>query len=314
MAYKSSSEVPVLLIAFNRPSDTEQCLNAIRAARPSRLFMAVDGPRPNRDREAEAVEAVVKLAERVDWPCDVQVKRNPKNLGCCSGVSSAVSWLFENTDAGIILEDDCVADPTFFPYCSELLERYAEDSRVGMIAGTSNGLRLNSRASYGFSRYSYIWGWAAWRRSWSLFDPNIADWPMIDAEGLIETLLDNPSEVAFWKPRFANVYAHTGPDNWDYQWMIAHFLNRMACIVPKVNLINNIGSGPESTHMNPFDPDLHRATSPMTFPMVHPKYLVIDSEADRAAMRDRFSVKPLHRRVIGRLRREMLRRQRGPRA
>src|SRR5579862_5720424 len=216
MAQKGSSDVPVLLIAFNRPADTEACLNAIRAARPARLLMSVDGPRPNRDREAEAVDAVVKLAERVDWPCDLQLRRNPKNLGCCEGVSSAISWLFQTAEAGIILEDDCIADPTFFPFCTELLERYADDKRVGMIAGTSSGLRLNTKASYGFSRYSHIWGWAAWRRSWAHFDPGIADWPAIESEGLLEAMMDDPREIAFWKPRFANVYSRTGPDNWDY--------------------------------------------------------------------------------------------------
>ena len=303
----SPVDVPVLLIAFNRPRETELALNAIRAARPKKLLMSVDGARPGRDREAEAVEAVVKLAERVDWPCDVQVKHHPKNLGCCAGVSGAISWLFENTEAGIIVEDDCVADPTFFPFCAELLERYADDRRVGMVAGSSKGLKLNSPASYGFSRYSHIWGWASWRRSWALFDPNIVDWPFIEAEGLLEAILDDPRELAFWKPRFANVFNHTGPDNWDYQWMITLFLNRMACIVPNTNLVNNIGSGPESTHMNPLDPDLHRDTSPMTFPLTHPKFLVIDSEADRVAMRERFSVKPLHRRGLGRIKRELSR-------
>jgi hypothetical protein len=138
----------------------------------------------------------------------------------------------------------------------------------------------------------------------------LEDWPTIDAEGLIEAILDNPREIAFWKRRFSQVFDNTGPDNWDYQWMIAHFLNRMACVVPKGNLVTNIGSGPQSTHMNSFDPDLHRATVPMQFPMVHPKYLVLDTEADEAAMLQRFSVKPIHRRVIGRIQREMLKRER----
>ncbi|MHB8637143.1 MAG: glycosyl transferase [Fimbriimonadaceae bacterium] len=310
MANQSSCEVPVLLIAFNRPDDTEKALNAIRAAKPKRLYVSVDGPRANRDGEAHAVEAVVKLFDRVDWPCDVELRRNATNLGCCEGVASAISWLFEHSEAGIILEDDCIADPTFFPYCTELLARYAEDRRVGLISGTSNGLTLNTHASYGFSKYASIWGWASWRRAWSLFDARITDWPTIDAAGLIEAVLDDPREIAFWKTRFAAVFNHSGPDNWDYQWMITQFLNRMACIVPGTNLINNIGSGPQSTHMNPLDPDLHRPTSPMSFPLVHPKYLVIDKAADRQAMRERFSVKPLHRRIGGRIKREMLRAKR----
>lgn len=310
MSASTSFDIPVLLIGFNRPDWTARALDAIRTVRPTRLLIHLDGPRPDNPTDAARIEETARIAERVDWPCDVQVIRQPKNLGCCFGPVSAIDWLFQEHEAGIILEDDCIANPTFFPFCRELLERYREDSRIGMVAGSSHGLKLPTGASYGFSQFSYIWGWATWRRAWHLFDPRISDWPEIDRSGLIEAILQSPHAIVHWKERFQGVYEGTVTSIWDFQWMLAHWLNRMACIVPACNLITNIGSGPDSTHMNPLDPTLNRATTDMEFPLVHPKYLVLDSECDRQALQGLFSRKPLHRRVLGRMQREVMYRAR----
>jgi len=293
MHNSDACEAPVLLIAFNRPAETLKTLNAIRAARPKSLRLAIDGPRPGRDDDAEATEAVAQLAERVDWPCDVQVIRQPENLGCGPAVSKAITSFFAEVEAGIILEDDCVPHPSFFRFAQELLERYADDERVGTVAGSSGGLKLPSQSSYGFSKYAYIWGWASWRRAWQHFDLNLSDWPEVDREGLIEAILQSPGEVHFWKKRFAGVFEGTGPSNWDYQWMFAHFANRMACVVPTVNLVTNIGSSAEATHMGAFDPYMHIPATEMAFPLVHPRYFVLDAIADREAALTRFSVRPL---------------------
>ena len=101
-------------------------------------------------------------------------------LGCGAAVSGAITWFFENVEAGIILEDDCLADPSFFPFCEEMLARYRDCPQVMHISGNNNQDNMKDYAySYYFSVYSHIWGWAAWRRSWQGFDLTMKEWDAV---------------------------------------------------------------------------------------------------------------------------------------
>ncbi len=169
---------PILLLVFNRPDTTRQVFETIRAARPPRLYVAADGPRPGRAGEAERCAEVRELTTQIDWPCELKTLFRNENLGCKIGVSSAIDWFFQNEPEGIILEDDVVPLPSFFLYCDVLLDRYRNDIRVGVISGSnlvSNHLMLEE--SYFFSRYNHIWGWASWRRAWDHYDVTMASWP-----------------------------------------------------------------------------------------------------------------------------------------
>ncbi|MEO8165112.1 MAG: glycosyltransferase family 2 protein, partial [Betaproteobacteria bacterium] len=162
---------PVLIVGFNRPHTTTRVLESLRAAKPARVFFAVDGPRPDAVEDASRVDKVQSLVSLIDWDCEVQTLFRSNNLGCKLGVSSAISWFFQQVDAGIILEDDCIAHPSFFPYVRELLGRYAVDERLLMISGNNfQADRRKPADSYYFSRYAHIWGWATWRRAWQHYD------------------------------------------------------------------------------------------------------------------------------------------------
>jgi len=39
-----------------------------------------------------------------------------KNLGCKIRISSGLNWVFSKVDHAIILEDDCIPDPSFFSF------------------------------------------------------------------------------------------------------------------------------------------------------------------------------------------------------
>ncbi len=126
---------PVLIMAFNRPDHLQVLLNRLREVRPDRVFVAVDGARDARPDEADRVQACRDLVATIDWPCDVQTLFQDHNLGCGLGVSTAITWFFTHVERGIILEDDIIPDPSFFPYCAELLDRYQDDARVFAISG-----------------------------------------------------------------------------------------------------------------------------------------------------------------------------------
>lgn len=179
----------VLFLVFNRPDTTRKVFEAIRAAKPQRLYVAADGPRMGSACEAGCCAEVRRIVTDVDWLCDVKFLFREQNLGCKMGPYSGISWFFEHEEEGIIIEDDILPLPSFFPYCDELLERYRDDERVGLISG-SNIIYKHYRIqdSYFFSQYSLIWGWASWRRAWQTYDIHMHQWPSLKAGSWLKKL------------------------------------------------------------------------------------------------------------------------------
>ena len=170
---------PVALIIFNRPHHTARVFAEIAKARPEHLFLIADGPRPDRPEDVQRCAAVRDIVARVDWPCQVERNFAERNLGCGRRPGSGISWVFQQVDEAIILEDDCVPDPTFFQFCEDLLEKYREDKRVMNIGGTNwQWPSPRSHHSYFFSIFNITgWGWATWRRAWQYYDPAVRLWP-----------------------------------------------------------------------------------------------------------------------------------------
>ncbi len=228
-------------MVFNRLDTTKRVFEVIRQTRPSKLYIAADGPRPDRENEAgETREVRDHVMHNIDWDCQVHTLFRDTNLGCKKAVSQALGWFFEHEEEGIILEDDCLPDPSFFPYCSAMLERYRHDERVMMISGDNFLPNVPvSDNSYFFSRYFPIWGWATWRRAWSLYDAEMSQWPQLREHGHLEGLYDQPYMRTYLRNLFN---AHYGTSKtWDVQWFFTCLFNNGLCVIPEVNLISNIG-------------------------------------------------------------------------
>lgn len=164
----------VLFIIFNRPETTQRVFEAIRLAKPSRLYVAADGARENKAGENELCEQTRKIIQNIDWQCDVKTLFQKENLGCGKAVSKAISWFFENEEMGIILEDDCLPHPSFFKYCEELLEKYKNNEMIGIISGSNfQKSKKIGDCSYYFSDLINVWGWASWARNWNDFKFNV---------------------------------------------------------------------------------------------------------------------------------------------
>ena len=234
-------KTPVLFLIFNRPDTTARVFAAIRDARPARLYVAADGPRNGLPGEAEQCRATRGIAAAIDWECELHTLFRDGNLGCRDAVSGAITWFFEQEEEGIILEDDCLPHPSFFPFCEKLLARYRDDGRVMMIGGTNYLLdELKIRESYFFSRYFPIWGWASWRRAWNRYDLAMKEWPRLKEEAALDAFYSQ----RFMRKHVAGMFdgAYDGRINtWDIQWFYSCLFNNALCIVPRVNLISNIG-------------------------------------------------------------------------
>ena len=269
---------PVLFLIFNRPELTRQSFERIRAARPRQLFVAGDGPRPNVPGEADKVAAARRAVEVVDWPCDVQTLYRENNLGCARAVSSAIDWAFENVDELIVLEDDCLPAASFFPFCTELLERYRDDERVCVISGDNfQPGPPRTPYSYYFSRFNHCWGWATWKRAWHHFDFDMPLWGEICRGGWLVDLLHNPLAVRYWKRIFDQVSGGE-IDSWAYRWTFAIWTFGGLTILPEVNLVQNIGLSGDATHRS--DEKHSRPASDLKFPLTHPPFVIRDARAD----------------------------------
>lgn len=271
---------PILFLIFNRPDTTKLVFQEIRKAKPPKLYIAADGPRPNRQGEAErCAETRAIVFENIDWDCSVYTNFKDENLGCKHAVSSAIDWFFEREEEGIVLEDDCLPDQSFFPYCNELLERYRHDNRVMQICGTNviNGWdRCNT--SYYFSAYGPIWGWASWRRAWKYYDVDMTLWPMVRENEIFDYCI-SPEEVNVRKRLYDLVYKGK-ISTWDYQWGFAKLINSGLSITPSVNLVSNIGFGVDATHAVSGGSLENIPLQALNFPIKHPCWVLRDNEAD----------------------------------
>ena len=298
---KWDPQTPVAWILFNRPEETLRVFASIRAARPRQLFVIADGPRPEIEGEADRCSQVLGVLEGVDWECDVRSNVSPTNLGCRDRVTSGLDWVFSEVERAIILEDDCVPNPTFFRFCDELLEHYADNPQVMSIAGTNKQFdRRRGPYSYYFSQYEACWGWATWRRAWNRYDVRLSTWPQIRSEGVLDLLFSSRSVRESWFQIFSQI--HRGEiDTWDYQWTYAHLVHSGFSIIPNVNLVSNIGFGPGGTHTQVVTRLANMPTAAMTFPIEHPPYVVRHRAADEFV--ESLTVSPQWRRLAGRIRR-----------
>jgi hypothetical protein len=272
-------KTPVLFLIFNRPDTTFKVFEVIRKVRPERLYISADGPRG--EFESPLCEQARSVKDMVDWPCKVMLRYSDQNLGCRYGVSAGISWFFEQVEEGIIVEDDCLLDLSFFPYAEALLEKYRHDESI-MHIGASNFQQPSFRIpeSYYFSLYNHIWGWASWRRAWKHFEVDLDHFQAEEMRDTLKQLFERQVDRNFWLEMFK--YAKSGNINtWDYQWMFAIWKQKGKAITPGVNLVSNIGFGAGGTNNQITDKSLALETHySMDMPLRHPDKIVTLHSAD----------------------------------
>ncbi|MBW7840188.1 MAG: glycosyltransferase family 2 protein [Chitinophagaceae bacterium] len=286
------AKTPVLFIVFNRPDTTQKVFDAIRKAQPSKLFIAADGPRKNKEGEEERCRRVRTIVSEVDWPCEVSTLYRDKNLGCGLAVSGALNWFFEHNEEGIILEDDCVPHPDFFTFCSEMLEYYRHNDKIISISGCNLGYRFNINKSYAYSRFMNMWGWATWRRATVKIDYRMEDWKQqknklfTTYRLLRQNVFDGDINwYKLWREKFDKVSADRN-FTWDWQWSYYQLGHKLLSVVPAKNLVTNIGFHNEATHtLAENNPSANIPAVAMEFPLVHPDKIIPDFGYEEKAVK-----------------------------
>ncbi len=270
----------VLFVIFNRPDTTRKVFEQIRAAKPKRLYIAQDAPRPAFAADECLCLETRTIVEDIDWNCEVKTFFRTKNGGCREAVSSAISWFFDQEEEGIILEDDCLPANSFFKFCDTLLEKYRDDTRIRHITGCNlqQGKKWGT-ASYYFANRTHVWGWASWKRVWKDYDKDLNKYSGDAIESVFKNIFEDPLVVDCWKNIFNDV--KTGKINaWGYQLDFANFFNNGLTIIPNENLISNIGFGGNAT--NTFDNSNIHANVPLSEidEIVHPVFIIPQKQAD----------------------------------
>jgi len=238
---ESQFNTAIAFFIFNRPETTQLVFDEIKKIKPKKLFIIADGPRNYVQGEYEKCMGARAIIDTVDWTCDVLKNFSETNLGCKVRISSGISWVFEHVEEAIILEDDCVPDPSFFPFCQIMLKQYSDDKRIMMISG-SNFVFENEffKDTYYFSQYFPIWGWATWKRAWEKYDIDMVKWPEFKKEKVLDAIFPNKLFVHYFERIFDDVYGGRD-DTWDAQWVFTCLTEGGLCIMPSKNLVSNIG-------------------------------------------------------------------------
>jgi GR25 family glycosyltransferase involved in LPS biosynthesis len=272
---KKIFNVPILFIIFNRPDYAQVVFNEIKKIKPKKLYIAADGPRKCNENDLINCSKTREIINQINWGCDVKTLFRQENLGCKISISSAITWFFKNELSGIILEDDCLPEQSFFWFCEELLEKYKNNKKVMMISGTSYLFnKAKFKESYFFTNFFAIWGWATWRRAWDLYDINMNGW---------EDYKKNQKLLKIYKDQiFTNFIESMGHgayynlvNTWDFQWFFSCLKNECYTIMPKFNLISNIGVS--GTHSDNQTSTQFFPTKPINLrKLVHPKEVNLD--------------------------------------
>lgn len=274
-----NKETPILFIIYNRVDTTKIVFDKIKQVEPKYLYIAADGPRD----EAEFIicEEVRNIVTKVDWDCFVKTLFHKENIGCRKSVTQAITWFFENEPEGIIIEDDCLPSDSFFGFCSELLEKYRYDERIGHISGSNvqDGHEYGD-GTYYFSFLTNTWGWAGWRRVWKNYDIEMKSYPIFEKFNYLETLSSYAPFTHYWKYKFMAHYKDRSFDSWHFQYSYLNLINNRLSIVPNFNLICNLVS--KTTNILHFY--VNNAAANRTLhefdEIRHPSFVIPDAAAD----------------------------------
>jgi len=296
MKFDAALNVPVMVCGFRRPDTLEKVIASLRVVKPSRLYLVLDAPRAGNNNDVKGVAACKEIFESgIDWLCDVHRNYAEKNMGCGKRMTSGISWVFEHEDRAIILEDDCIPHPSFFRFCEELLERYKDDMRVGMIAAECEHFRKAKidfhGDSYYFDRMTTIGaGWATWRRAWKMHDPTLSFLERMIETGVMYSVLRRQRYVDKWAKN-ARLIREGKKKTWAGAWATTLYKENMLVAHSVVNPVINVGQNFSSrigaegdTFCSPVE--MNKVAEEIVFPLQHPMSMIPNAECERFFLED----------------------------
>lgn len=288
--------IPILLIVFNRIDTTKQVLNSIKNIQPSKLYFASDG---GRNKQENKIVNTVRdyVLENINWKCEIKTLFQEINKGCGSNIKASIDWFFCNEEMGIILEDDCLPNESFYFYCEELLNKYKNDKRIGMISGNNHLNYVMSDYSYLFSKFYWTWGWATWKRAWTNMDYDMSWNKTTFKKSILKNMGLGKKSYNYWITNIKKLEQKT-VDAWDWQWFLSLGSQNQLSIVPKFNLVSNIGFGEGATHTNIDPKNEYIIKHEINLPLKHPLYILPDINYEIEFEKKLFKYSSLIKKII----------------
>ena len=284
------SQIPILLLVYNRPKHTLALINKLRSIKPKKIYISSDGPKENQ-KDFINCKKVKIIISKIDWKCKLKFNYGINNQGCRKSVSNGINWFFDNEKAGIILEDDCVPNLDFFNFCKILLKKYKNQDKISVISGSNFQKKEIDKYYYYFSKYPHCWGWATWKRAWKLYDPKFSFWPKWKQSLDWKLLHKDLIEKKYWEKIFDKVYKNK-IDSWAYVWTACVWKNKGLTATPNLNLIDNIGFDENATHTFALKKFEYKKSRYKNFKnnikILHPKSIGINNEADNYVFLNHF--------------------------
>ena len=241
-------KIPIAFVVYNRPWSTQKVFDVIKSSKPKTLYLISDGPK-NESEKLKCYETRKIVEGNINWDCNLIKVYSDHNLGCARRIQTGLDFVFKREEMAIILEDDTLPDQSFFNFCEELLIRFKDEPKIAHISGCNLFPEIfTADQSYEFTSIINIWGWATWKTNWQKFDLKMKDW---DAENKSEFL----KNWCVWQPYRKSIRKmfdlhceNSDPWTWDYQWNYCCWRSGGLSIIPKVNLVSNIGIGPDASN------------------------------------------------------------------
>ena len=285
-------QTPILLLTWKREKEIQLIINILKKLNAKTIYINSDGCdliSPKTTEKDKIIKTRNTILEKIDWECKVRFNFNNKNLGCKKSIISAINWFFENEESGIILEEDCIPNESFFYFCSHLLDKYKDNKKISCITGVNfqNGQKV-SNSSYYFSKYNHCWGWATWRESWKIFDEDMSFWPIMKEQKRWEIdPLMSKEERNYWEYIFENSYQNK-VNSWAYPWLASLWNSHKLTITPEYNLVSNVGFDGLATHTkNRFSISANKETFNLGKIIDNP-IIKIDLKADNYTFKNHF--------------------------
>lgn len=241
---ESSSDIPVLVLFFNRKDTVLRLISELSIIQPRELFLSSDGGRTDQERlkVAEIRELVIKA---VNWECRVVTRFGVENLGCKQAVHAGVQWFFENVPEGIVLEDDCIPSTEFFHFALEMLNEHRNNIAISSI-GARNEFEKFAPGQTVLSSKFFCWGWASWANRIVGLD--------VECGYSYDLPKSIYSELGFFESRHVrgmrNLMKLNLVDSWAYAYDFNFRKSEQRQILPPFNYVENIAinGGTHSTN------------------------------------------------------------------
>lgn len=275
-------KLPVLLLAYNRPEETIKILKYLLKLKIKKIFISIDGPKKNLEDYEKSNELIKKIKQFQIKTSRINILK--KNYGCKTAVEKGINWFFSHVDKGIILEDDCIPNKSFFIFCEKMLLRY-KNTKVKVVSGNNflqNQIKISDH--YYFSKFNHCWGWATWRSAWAQYDGSLKNWKKFKESKKWKNFFLNKVDRKYWEKIF-DLCLKNHFDSWAYPWLYSIWYNNGYTIIPKYNLVNNVGA--IGTH-NSFNSNFKFLAKNLRHNFKHPKKIKFNDIADDFVMRNFF--------------------------